>query len=173
MVDPAHSALPPPMLLDQRLGPLVERHAVQARLCAQLEAMADHLPQRPDEHNRRALASALKCYQEELCVAMDDLRASLQGASPARPLAGILLAHISSRRIATVETADNLIVAFEQKHGDGHCLCAETLGFMLRSFFDSCRDALALEKVAILLIAGDHLTPGARALLEQRLATPP
>lgn len=161
-----------PVLLDQTLSALVARHGVQARLCAELEAMADRLPERPDALGRRALAAALKCYQVEMTVAMEDLEASLQCAGSGQALAKTLLAHISLRRIATVATADDLIVALEH-HGDRilRCPCAEALGFMLRSFFDSCRDALALEEVAILLVAGDRITPAARTLLEQRLAT--
>lgn len=134
---------------------MAARHAVQTRLCAALEGMADHLPARPRGPNALALAAALKDYRLDVRIGLGDLRASIAdiGSGPLADMLTKLVAHVAARRIATIATAEDLIVAIEAPPGTPPGLCAEALGYMLRSFFDSCRDALMMEQLAVPLIA--------------------
>ncbi|MBY0519108.1 MAG: hypothetical protein K2P79_01640 [Sphingomonas sp.] len=171
MVTPLEMTSPMPVRQEQQLSALLARHAAQTRLCAALEAMADTLPQRPDAAGVQALSAALRRYQEDVSFDIESLGAYLDAdTASVQTITRSLLAHIAARRIGTAATADDLIVAIEQPPGAAHCLCAEALGFMLRSFFESCRDALFMEEVAILLIVGNRPRGAARDLLEQRRA---
>lgn len=149
---------------------LVADHAEMEQLCARLEAIADALPDRPDPTEA-----------ELACLDLDDLPAAhnaredqLLPAMFARDLAGTLthslLDHIHGRHVACAVEAQDLAAALRAGADGPQAVAAETLGYMLRCFFRGCRDAMAFEQLAILALAGNRLTPGARALLTEGLA---
>jgi hypothetical protein len=70
----------------------------------------------------------------------------------------------------TTASADEVIAMLDPDRTGEPRLCAEAFGFMLRSFFDTGRYALAVEEIGLLMVAAEHIEPGARALLESRLA---
>lgn len=168
------SASPPPTghpLMDERqLAAVIARHAGHARLSARLEMVADRLPERPTKAEADDLCDMLSDYQAELDSCSPALETALLSADIGGPVARALLDHIATCRTANAATAGDLISALDPARDDGRHLCAEALGFMLRSFFDTCHHSQAMEEIAILLIAGKWMTEGARAMLESRLA---
>jgi hypothetical protein len=145
---------------------MIADHAGLARLCDELEALADSLPDPPDREIMRHLQSEL-----ENRVPIHDARErallrSLFGARSATPVAEALLGQIQGRRLACLVQAQDLVAAFK---GDGGLPTPDTLGYMLRSFFQTCRQGMAFEELSILHLAGARLTPAARSLLAHSL----
>lgn len=152
------------------LARLVADHAATERLCARLETCADRLPERPEPPEVDELCAALQSHvlnhverEGQLLVAM--FARELPG-QPCRAL----IDHIHARHVACTVQAQDLIAALKARAAGQRTVCAEALGYMLRCFFEGCRAAMAFEELAILHLGEPRLTPGARAVLIDRLA---
>jgi hypothetical protein len=149
------------------LVPLVSDHVRTERLCQHLEAFADRLPDLSDAAERTDLCEDLQAYASghasREALWLDDLFWGKGGA-----LQHSVLAHLRARHIACAVQAQDLLAALRPEAMD-RGLCAATLGYMIRCFFDGCRSRLVLEELAVFTLAGDRVTPAARLLLESRL----
>lgn len=146
---------------------LVQEHRRRWSLCAQAEAIADALPDRPAASVMTAFTTAL----EDMVVKgeqTDDayLDAMLLNGREEQ-LASTLLDHVRHRHMADAAAARELIAFFEESDAFA---APETLGQMLRSFFTGCRRAVDFEQLTIIALAGHRLTADARALLVDALA---
>ncbi|MGP7794486.1 hypothetical protein [Sphingomonas sp. CLY1604] len=145
---------------------LAGEHRRRVDLCAQAEAIADALPRWPDADIVSPFLAALNgiaAREGDECALLDAML--LHGHDD--PLAETLLQHIRQRHAADGECARELVAALAE--GDDRP-CSETLGYMLRGFFSSCRRAIDFEQVTILALAGHRLTQDARALIVDALA---
>ena len=149
------------------LVPLTADHARMAALCDRLEACADELPTRPP----RDIAEAL-C--EELTSLLASHDASEQALLTAlferdhRPIARAVLQRIRDQHLADSVHAQDLVSALAPEPDD-RMVSTDALGYMLRCFFDGCRRAMRFEELALLVLAGDRLTPDALALVGRSL----
>lgn len=148
------------------LAGMVADHAGLGRLCDDLETMADRLPAPPGDgivqHLREELVNRVPTHdarESALLARLFDDQATQPGTEP-------ILEQIRCRRASCVVQAQDLVAAFK---GDGIAPGPETLGYMLRSFFQTCRQCMAFEELAILHLGADRLTASASALLVQSL----
>jgi hypothetical protein len=146
---------------------MVSDHADLARLCSDLEACADGLPTRPHATETRRLRGVLERQPLSHHVRQQTLSEKLFAATRRNPGLSAALAHIRCRGIAQVGQAQDLAAALRP---DSISPTAETLGYMLRGFFDGCRADMAFEELAILQFAGERLTASARAFLSWSFA---
>ena len=147
---------------------LVSDHAALDQLCARIETLADRLPDRPTPQEAEALCDALRIGFGRQVVRDERLLARLFAAELPQPLCHTLLDHIATRHTACLLQAEDIIVALQPNPEAS--LCSEAFGFMLRCFFQACRQAMAIEEMAVLTLGGQRLTPAARALLVDRIA---
>ncbi|WP_294392928.1 hypothetical protein [uncultured Sphingomonas sp.] len=149
---------------------IVAEHAAIEHLCKRLESIADTLPERPSPGAVVIVTEEL----EELLGAHNSHEDQVLEAMFARDLPRLLthslLDHIHARHISCAVQAQDLSAALMAGAEGEHAVPAETLGYMLRCFFEGCRDAMAFEQLAILALAGNRLTDGARALMTERMA---
>jgi hypothetical protein len=150
---------------------LVADHTATERLCACLEDCADRLPERPAPEEIDALCEGLQSRVLDHVEREDQLLAAMFERDMPDPLCHSLIAHIHARHVACTVQAQDLISALKAGSAGQRTVCAEALGYMLRCFFDGCRAAMAFEELTILALADTRLTPGARALLADRLAS--
>jgi hypothetical protein len=146
---------------------MVSDHAGLARLCADLEGVADRLPTPPGSAEAARLAEDLV----QLLPAHDARERALarrlfEDADHMQAGAAILR-QIESRRAACIVQGQDLAAALAP---GAMPATANTLGYMLRCFFQACRQAMSFEELAILHLAGGRLTPQARALLAASLS---
>lgn len=145
---------------------LTGEHRRRADLCVQAEAIADALPCWPDADVLAAFIAAL----DGIAAREGDESALLDAMllhGHHDPLAETLLRHVRQRHATDSEAACELVAALAE--GDDRP-CSETLGYMLRGFFNGCRRTIDFEQVTILALAGHRLTQDARALLAGALA---
>lgn len=145
---------------------LVADHAGLAQLCSELEAVADALPVMPSDEERDRLREELEhrlpTHEAREIALLDALFDRTRASSLDRAILG----HIAARRAACVVQAQDLVAALR---GDGRLPAAETLGYMMRSFFQSCRQGMVFEELAILHVAARRLTSAASAILKGSL----
>jgi len=153
------------------LAGLVASHATTDRLCTWLEACADRLPERPDPAEALALCAELEGRLLTHIEQEEQLLNAMFARDMADPLCHILIDHIGTCHSACATQAHDLIGALDPDAPGRRHLCAEALGYTMRSFFDGCRAAMAFEELSILTLADKRLTPAARQLLVRRLAT--
>jgi hypothetical protein len=136
------------------------------RLCARLERLADRL-----------LAGVPQCEAISVCIDLRRLggdprdgfarRAeALFGKGANQPLGNSLIGHVAARHAARTVQCYDLIEALDPVSTE---FDAETIGYMLRCFFEGCRQLVALERLALLELGRDRLTVAARALLTDRI----
>ena len=89
---------------------------------------------------------------------------------PASRLAENILDHIRVTHGTCTVQAQDLIAALDQYRRTEQSVTADTLGYMMRSFFDNCRHLIAFEQLAVLQCAGDRLTRDAKCLLNDNIA---
>lgn len=147
---------------------LVSDHAALDRLCDRLEQHADRLPHAPTPRQADALRGELRVVLGRHVVREERVFARLFAASLAQPLCHTLIDLVAARHSACLAQAEDIVAALQPESGAP--LCAEAFGYMLRGFFEGCRQAMAFEELALLTLAGDRLTPVARAMLTHRLA---
>ncbi|CAM3124082.1 MULTISPECIES: hypothetical protein [Sphingomonas] len=145
---------------------LVQEHRHRLALCAQAEAIADALPDRPDDSTMDAFLRTLEALVLRGERADGDYLEAMLSSGHSDPLTGTLLDHVRHRHMADAAAARELVAAF----GEADAFDApETLGHMLRSFFTGCRRAVDFEQLTIIALAGHRLTPEARAILADAL----
>lgn len=148
---------------------LIADHCDLERLCAALEAYADDLPRQfPElaEYLRRTLESSIVAHNRRAEARLN----ALFGREASAPLARGLLARIRAGHSACAVRARDLVAALRPDPPEGRALHADMLAFMLRGFFDYCRQAMAFEELAILQLGGARLTKDARATLSDSIA---
>jgi hypothetical protein len=156
------------MIAEVDLIRLIADHKAIERLCDQLEAIADTLPDRPAAKHAHALADRLDTILAPHTLHEDRLLATMFARDTPCLLTHSLLDHIRARHIACAVQAQDLAATF--RAGSDDAPSPQTLGYMLRCFFEGCRDAIAFEQLTILALGGARLTPGARDLLLWRIA---
>jgi len=144
---------------------MVVDHAALARLCADLEAVADRLPVPPDPTDAARLREGLLQLLPAHEAREHALGRQLFGKASKTPPAAAILCHIERQRAACVVQGQDVATAL----ADAARHAPETLGYMLRCFFDACRQAMAFEELAILHLSSRRLTRDARALLLRSL----
>lgn len=144
---------------------LVADHSAWLRLCARLEAIADELPVLPDADEVRLLRAQVQGLTQPR-QREDRTLDTLFFRERARPLARSLLDGFHLARTARIVDLEDILAALED---DDAAVAADTLGYMMRSFFRGCRSAIAMEQLALLALGSNRLTVDARALLVERL----
>ncbi|MDH7640433.1 hypothetical protein [Sphingomonas oryzagri] len=141
---------------------MVADHAGLSRLCDDLEALADALPTLPGMEAAGRLRDDLLHFlpahdarERHLCRRLFDQTAD-------GGVASAIVHQIETGRAACIVQGQDLATALDP---GAMPTTANTLGYMLRCFFQSCRQAMAFEELAILDLAGDRLTAPARVLL--------
>lgn len=142
-----------PLGIETRLGPELEAHIrAQENLCARLEALADGLPDKIDRqiclHLARQIGAVVKkAHRFEEGLLFPLLRGRAIGdESLAQTLTRLQYEHFEDEAYAD-ELAEAL-TGFVTGSGRPN---AETLGYMLRGFFEAMRRHLAFER--------EHLLP--------------
>ena len=144
---------------------LVVRHGRLRALCDRLEACADALPMLPASP---VLAELCGLLTGELAADLRHEQEFLQisfGHNRVGTLDRSLFGEIADRHATTSDRAHDIVAALGGGDGDLRPPSAETIGYMLRSFFESCRDALAFVELAILTLGRPRLTIAAREML--------
>ncbi|MEG3175785.1 hemerythrin domain-containing protein [Sphingomonas sp. RB3P16] len=157
------------MIAEIDLVRLVADHAALDRLSDRLEELADRLPQRPGPREAEALCEDLRGRLGQHVVREERLFAALFTAGPSSPLCHALLDQIGRRHTTCLLQAEDVIAALQPDPVEP-LLCAEAFGYMLRGFFEGCRQAMANEELAIVALGEARLTPGARRMLTERIA---
>lgn len=164
---PARMPWPPQcwhMIREVDLVRLVAEHSAWLRLCARLEALADDLPALPDEDDMRLLRAQIEGLTQSRRGSGEATLDALFTRERARPLARTLLDGFQLARAARIIDLDDILTALESRDTP-----ANTIGYMMRSFFRGCRSAIAIEQLSLLTLGSGRLTGDARALLMERL----
>ena len=143
---------------------LLAEHARWRRLGARLEKMADALPVIPDLIERAALRAELREAFPDAGSAPAAWLGRLLQQERLEPEVACLLDRLAEWRVTLFVQAQDLSEATESDTPR-----ADLLGSVLRNVFTGCSELSALEVLALLLVAPQRLTPGARALLVGRL----
>jgi hypothetical protein len=164
----------PTNLADKMRG-LVRQHTMLRHLCDRLETIADRLPQPPEAVERDAV-----CHQLRRLVPRhrQDEQALLARLFPDRDATAAdrhLLGVIHGQHAQDEIHAQDLSLALEATGPDNTDppLGAETLGYMLRCFFDGFRRALDFEELAMLTMGGRRLPAALAAILAHALGQQP
>ncbi len=145
---------------------MIADHADLELLCDRLEDVAVALPRLPSPSMALELCGELDHKPPTHEARERALLRMLFGSDPMASSQAVALQHIHHRSGAHVVLPQDRAGALQP---DGVSIPANTLGYMLRSFFEGCRAAMAFEELAILHFGRDRLTPGARVLLEDSL----
>lgn len=149
---------------------LIADHRDLERLCAALEGYADDLPQQDPgvaENLCRTLEISIVAHNGREEARLN----ALFGWSSTIPLAQGLLGRIRAGHNACAIQAQDLIAALQAYRPEGRALHSDALAYMLRGFFDYCRQAMAFEELAMLQLGGRRLTSEARTMLSDSIAT--
>jgi len=150
------------------LAPLLADHAAVRRMCRSVEALADRLADVPGPEERYAVADQIeRCIRDHVTITSAFLERMFAGQDLA--FGGGLLTRILLDQIADGVHAEDVIEALRVDVLDPGSV--ETLGYMLRCLFDSCRRALDFEELALLSLGGPRLSRDAREALEHVLDT--
>ena len=147
------------------LAPLMADHVALRALCDALEACADQLPAPLSCDEVARLCSGLQARIDRHEAEEDSFLLTMFARDSRDPLTSALLDHVHARHAADAAHAHDLIVALEARDENGAVACGETLGYMLRCFFDGCRRAMDFEELTILTLGHARLTSEARAVL--------
>lgn len=142
-----------PLGIETRLGPELEAHIrAQENLCARLEALADELPDKIDHqiclHLARQIGSVVKKahrFEEGILFPL------LKGTTRDENSLTQTLTRLQYEHFEDEAYADELAEALTGFVTGSGRPTAETLGYMLRGFFESMRRHLAFER--------EHLLP--------------
>lgn len=136
------------------------------RLCTRLEALADRLPAMLPHAETASVRVALRRGADG-ADAFITLAETFFGRQMGSPLAYSLIGHVAARHAARTVQAHDLIEALGLPAAKA--LDAETIGYMLRCFFEGCRQIVALERLTLLELGAERLTAAARALVTERI----
>jgi hypothetical protein len=139
------------------------------RLCARLESVADSLPAGIPSGEAASICKDIGRLADGLHDDFTRRAEMLLGMGPAAPLAHCLISHVAARDAARAVQAYDLIEALIPPAVASPKIDPETLGYMLRCFFEGCRQMVALERLSLLELGGDRLTAAARTLLTDRI----
>ncbi|UAK25964.1 hemerythrin domain-containing protein [Sphingomonas nostoxanthinifaciens] len=148
---------------------LMADHAAISQLCDALEMVADLLPERPSAATAEQIAEGLETLLRTHNPQEERLMEAMFARDLSEPLTHSLLDHIHARHVACAVQAQDLAAALRVGASE-EAIAPDALGYMLRCFFEGCRDAMVIEQLAIFALGQDRLTAGARALLTDRLA---
>jgi hypothetical protein len=148
---------------------LMAEHSDWLRLCARLESIADGLPSLPQADDVRLLRAQVEGLIGTPARAEERTIDALFVRERVRPLARNLLDGFRLARAARVIDAQDILAALEARGDGGNGVSATALGYMMRSFFQGCRDAVVIEQLGLFALGKDRLTADARALLLERL----
>lgn len=150
---------------DLDLARLIAAHARLRNVCDRLEAYADALPGRlPDAETEavcRDLRDVLVSHPRDENAMIDALFARGFGD----PLAAVVAIRMRARHVSDVIQADDILAALSGVSAP----CAEAFGYMLRSFFGGCRQAMDFTQLAVLTLGAGRLTHGARDMVVRGL----
>jgi len=132
---------------------LIADHLRLAALCDLLERCADDLPTWPSPATTAYLRKALATLAQP---GGDD--------RPPYPTLAELI-DIGTRHATDVTHAQDLADALDAAPDGEQRVSPDTLGYMLRCFFNGCRQAMDCEELAILALARHRLTRTAREAL--------
>lgn len=172
MTDPVTGTTLAPwrVLSEIDVAAMVAQHAALRDLCDALERCADELPTREaviDAINiSAALAECLRHHE----VVENTILSSLLEDDPALP-ANSLLGRIRHRHAADHLHAEDLRDALGAAARSLDPAQSDALGYMMRCLFDGCRRGVDFQEAAILMLAQDRLTFGAREMLSASLAS--
>jgi len=155
------------MIEEIDLVPVIALQCDWLRLCERLEVLADRLPGAFSEPERTLVCAELSrladAPHDVFVVGAQALFVRQEG----EPLAHSLIGHVARRHAARIVQAHDLIETLDLQ--TPHAPDAETLGYMLRCFFEGCRQVVALERLTLLELGAERLTASARALLTERI----
>jgi hypothetical protein len=147
------------------LARLVAAHARLRNVCDRLEACADALPDQLSDAEAKSVCRDLRAfivsYPRDETAVIDALFARHVGD----PLTAVVVGRVRARHESDAIQADDILAALSGVSAP----CAEALGYMLRSFFDGCRQAMDFTQLAILTLCAGRLTHGARDMLVRSL----
>jgi len=149
---------------DNEVESLIADHEAQRRLCGTLEGMADALPLLPSSQVVREVGQQLATYSSRQSSLETRLFDRLFDAVPC-PTFHRIIGEMRRNHAMDALHADDL--AIELGHMAGSRIAAHPgeLAYMLRCFFDGCRRAVAFEKLALLKLGNEQLTPAARSAI--------
>jgi hypothetical protein len=147
------------------LARLIAAHARVRDVCDRLEACADALPRRLSDAETDAVCRDLRAVFVSYPRDEDALIAALFGLGLGDPLTAAVVARMRASHVSDAIQADDILAALSGVSAP----CAEAFGYMLRSFFDGCRQAVDFTQLAILTLGAGRLTRGARDMLVRGL----
>lgn len=150
---------------------LIERqHAGQESLCDALEEIADSLPGKIDA---ALLAKAVAGLSNDLPLLQRDMNEGLFPLLQAHCLPEDrledMLPRLQMEKTTDLSFAGEIIEALGAMAGGAPLKNPNTLGYMLRGFFESYRRHLHWESTVILPIARKRLSEGAMRELDERM----
>jgi len=144
---------------------LVADHRQLGALCDLLECCADGLPALPPVAIIERICGALTKLCEEGEPNLPPYLEILQLYDTEDPLAAVLVEQVHARRFADATHAQDLVDALRGDLDMADRLSSNTLGYMLRCFFDGSRQAMDCEELAILTLARHRLSTSTRSML--------
>jgi hypothetical protein len=149
---------------------LIAGRHTQRRLCADLERIADNLPDLPSAEAVRHIEDRLFGYADRHLPHQTELFRRLLGDTVSAPAARILK-EIQHNHAVDAMHADDLSVELRRLSGASRAVPAGELAYMLHCFFDGCRRAMAYEELALLNFGEERLTPAAKSAVMQSFLT--
>lgn len=144
---------------------LVKDHRQLGELCDLLECCADELPTLPPAPVVEKICDALTGLYDPGEATVPPYPDVIQLYDAADPLAAVLIEQVHARHVADATHAEDLVDALRGSLDMAERISPNTLGYMLRCFFDSCRQAMDCEELAILALARHRLTTATRSVL--------
>ena len=130
---------------------LQSHHAVKSSLCTALERIADKLPDEADmlicRYVAKSITSVVRRAHE---FEENELFPALQAALPGNSLLQESLVKLSAEHTEDLSFAEEIEDVLTTFADDPHRVNAETLGYMLRGFFESLRRHVAFEREMLL-----------------------
>lgn len=131
------------LAVERRLRSIYEQHSRLAALCDDLETIADDLPRACPQRCRRAVESLESMVAEHHAAEIDTLR-ELLAEDRSDLLERIVHQHGEDEGLAA-----EIASALEPAVAGGVPEDPETLGYMLRCFFNNYRRSMLVEELAI------------------------
>lgn len=149
---------------------LIERHRRLRILCTQAEVCADGLPASPDAEMAGTFVQNLTTVLADDFGQEQHFMLESFGHDQHSVLVRVLLQQIAGRFTVVVDRAADVAAAFDPVAVDLRPPSHGTRGYMLQSFFESCRDTLWFVELVILALGQKRLTTLARDMLIAGLA---
>lgn len=137
----------------RRLPMLFDQHSRLASLCDQLETIADDLPRACPTRCSRAAAELATLVPEHHAFEREVLSALLEARQPD------LLDRILRQHGEDEGLAGEIAQALEASSSGAEAPDPETLGYMLRCFFNNCRRSMLVEELALRSVVEGDVAP--------------